>query len=506
VARRDVIPTRGTVVPSLTHPALELFEAAVGLGFAIRARLGAAEGVDLGRRIGSKLLIEIAHRRVHGIDGGRADRSSGRNASHRALECLGHLGHLPFDERELGFLDPNLLGQDRNPIRVHFFVLRGDTDRFGIVDPFRESLTASDGIEFLLLGREASARTREAAAKILDAGLRLHEGLLHRAQNRAALLRLNPATEQILKRLTEVLEHDTARRRGPGGASRDGGRRGARRRRQRRFRIQVPTSRTQPRKRRQHRPVPEHPPALVAVTATTKIIEEMSRVRLNEAYVRALEGAGLVPMVVPPLDPRLASAVLDGVAGLVLTGGEDVDPACFGAEPHPDLGPVHAARDRFELALVLEARARRMPVLAICRGVQLLNVALGGTLVQDIPSQWPSELAHDLSAQRAERVHAISIDAGSKLARTLGDAEITANSSHHQSIERLGDGLEIVARSPDGIVEGVETADDWWVLGVQWHPEELIGTAEDWDRRLFSAFAEAVSSPTSSSRGPSPGA
>jgi putative glutamine amidotransferase len=252
--------------------------------------------------------------------------------------------------------------------------------------------------------------------------------------------------------------------------------------------------------------VPEHPQALVAVTATTKVIEGMSRVRLNEAYVRALESAGLVPMIAPPMDPRLAGAVLDGVAGLVLTGGEDVDPAHFGAEPHPDLGTVHATRDVFELALVREARARRMPVLAICRGIQLLNVALGGTLVQDIPSEWPSELSHDLSHRREERVHAVAIEPGTRLANALGDAQITANSSHHQSVERLGEGLVIVARSPDGIVEGVETQDDWWVLGVQWHPEELTSTPEEWDRRLFAAFAEAVSSPTSSSPRPSPGA
>lgn len=233
----------------------------------------------------------------------------------------------------------------------------------------------------------------------------------------------------------------------------------------------------------------------VAVTATTKIIDGLPRVRLNDAYVQAIATAGLVPLIVPPLDPALAGRVLDGVAGLVLTGGEDVDPVHFGATPHPELGPVHAERDAFELALVDAARERRTPTLAICRGIQLLNVALGGTLIQDIPSERPSDVGHDESERRAERLHDVLVDPGTRLAAALGADRpaIRANSSHHQSIDRPADSLRVVAHAPDGIVEGVETtSDDWWVLGVQWHPEELVKTAEGWDRGLFAAFAERV--------------
>lgn len=234
---------------------------------------------------------------------------------------------------------------------------------------------------------------------------------------------------------------------------------------------------------------------LVAVTATTGDVDGRIRVRLNGAYVRAIEAAGLVPLVVPPLNPANAASVLDGVAGLVLSGGEDVDPVHFGAPPHPALGPVHAARDAWELALVAEARRRGTPTLAICRGIQLLNVALGGTLVQDIPAERPTELPHDASDRRTERVHDVELDGGSRLAEALGvrgERRIATNSSHHQSIDRVADGLCVVARAPDGIVEGVESVSDWWVLGVQWHPEELTDTAEAWDRNLFRAFADRV--------------
>lgn len=238
-------------------------------------------------------------------------------------------------------------------------------------------------------------------------------------------------------------------------------------------------------------PFPPQARPLVAVTATTQVIDGQRRVRLNEAYVRALEAAGVVPLVVPPLAPAAAAAVLDGVAGLVLSGGEDLDPAHFGAAPHPRLGEVHAARDAFELALVAEARARRLPTLAICRGIQTLGVALGGTLVQDIPSERPSAIGHDGLPDRTARIHEVDVVPGTRLAAAIGAAgTVRVNSSHHQSLHVVPDSLRVVACSPDDIVEGVEATDDWWVVGVQWHPEELVDTAEPWDRGLFAAFAD----------------
>jgi putative glutamine amidotransferase len=217
-------------------------------------------------------------------------------------------------------------------------------------------------------------------------------------------------------------------------------------------------------------------------------------VRTNAAYTRALEAAGLVPVIVPPFaDPAVAASVIDAVDGLLLTGGEDVDPARYGAAPHPELGPVNAERDATELALVEAARARGTPVLAICRGIQLLNVALGGTLVQDLPSERPSDVVHSADATRDQRTHAIAVAEGSRLARAMGASRVTANSLHHQALDQVAAPLRVSGTAPDGVVEGVETPDEtWWVLGVQWHPEELTATPEAWDRGVFAAFAAAV--------------
>jgi putative glutamine amidotransferase len=231
----------------------------------------------------------------------------------------------------------------------------------------------------------------------------------------------------------------------------------------------------------------------VALTATTEIIREVARTRANVSYGDAARAAGLRPYILPVLAPADADAMLDGMAGLILTGGEDVDPAHYGAAAHPALGEVHAQRDAFEIALVRAARARRLPTLAICRGVQVVNVALGGTLVQDLPSERPAALAHDGGWGRGDRVHALQVAGGSRLAGAIGATDATINSFHHQALARVADGLVAVAHAPDGVVEGVEWAtDDWWMTGVQWHPEELTGTAEAWDRALFAAFAAAA--------------
>jgi putative glutamine amidotransferase len=146
------------------------------------------------------------------------------------------------------------------------------------------------------------------------------------------------------------------------------------------------------------------------------------------------------------------------------------------------------------MALVRAARARALPTLAICRGVQLLNVALGGTLVQDIPSDHPSPLQHDAGSPRDARVHDISIATGSRLAAAVGATTLQVNSFHHQAIARVAPPLAACAWASDGVIEGVEATDDtWWALGVQWHPEELVGSLEPWDRELFSALVERAS-------------
>jgi putative glutamine amidotransferase len=217
-------------------------------------------------------------------------------------------------------------------------------------------------------------------------------------------------------------------------------------------------------------------------------------VRVNEAYTDALAAAGVLPMVLAPLAPDVAIHALDGIAGLVLTGGEDLDPAHYGLAPHAAAGTPHVARDAYEIALAREARERAIPTLAICRGAQVVNVAFGGTLVQDIPNERPGALDHDPGNARRTRVHAVEIDPATELARAVGTTQIQTNSSHHQSVDRVAPGLRVTARTSDGIVEGLEPDDAaWWMVAVQWHPEELTATPEDWDRRLFAAFAERVS-------------
>ncbi len=231
----------------------------------------------------------------------------------------------------------------------------------------------------------------------------------------------------------------------------------------------------------------------VAVTATTELIRGVVRVRANASYTGSLASVGLRPYILPVMRGVDAEAMLDGMCGLVLTGGEDVDPSHYGAPPHPSLGDIHAGRDEFEIALVLAARARKLPTLAICRGIQVANVALGGTLVQDLPSEWAGALDHDSAATRDRRVHPVSVQTSSALSHALGATSLDVNSFHHQAVASVAPGLAVVARAADGVIEGVEwVADDWWMLGVQWHPEELTGSPESWDRQLFTSFARAA--------------
>jgi len=196
-------------------------------------------------------------------------------------------------------------------------------------------------------------------------------------------------------------------------------------------------------------------------------------------------------VIIPPLSNEgAAAAILDSVAGLVLSGGEDVDPARYGETRHEKIRSVNTARDATEAALVEGARDRGMPVLAICRGIQILNVALGGTLIQDIPSECDTSISHDEESARDSRTHEIAIEPGSRIAAAMGTDHCSVNSFHHQSVKRVAEGMRVTARSPDGVIEGLESIDDaWWVMAVQWHPEEMNNSREPWDRGLFKAFA-----------------
>jgi putative glutamine amidotransferase len=209
---------------------------------------------------------------------------------------------------------------------------------------------------------------------------------------------------------------------------------------------------------------------------------------LRHDYVRSIEQAGGLPILLAPGRPEDAPEFLDRVQGLVLSGGSDVDPALYGEAPHPKLGKVIRERDDFELALTREAVARDMPLLAICRGHQVLNVAMGGTLIQDIPSEVTGGLEHDPRRERWERAHPVDIYEGTRLRDILKRGTVSVNSFHHQAIGRLGGGLVVSARSgEDRLVEGVELKARRFVLGVQWHPE-AFWNREDGFQALFEAL------------------
>jgi putative glutamine amidotransferase len=178
------------------------------------------------------------------------------------------------------------------------------------------------------------------------------------------------------------------------------------------------------------------------------------------AYVRAVERAGGLPILLPLVDPTDVEELLGAVDGVVVTGGGDVDPARYGAEPHPETGSIDPARDAFDTALWNGLLADGMPVLGICRAIQILNVALGGTLHQHVPDHRLGDGFH-------------LVEVGSRLAEVIGAPTTDVNSLHHQSIDRLADGLTVTARAADGGVEAVEVDGHPQVLAVQWHPELL---------------------------------
>jgi putative glutamine amidotransferase len=213
---------------------------------------------------------------------------------------------------------------------------------------------------------------------------------------------------------------------------------------------------------------------------------------LRQEYVRSVEDGGGLPFVLAPGRPEDAPALLDRVSALVLSGGSDVDPSLFGQRPHPKLGRVVRERDDFELALTREALHRDLPILAICRGHQVLNVATGGTLIQDIPSEVTGGVEHDPRRERWERAHLVDIVEGTRLREILGRGTVSVNSFHHQAIGALGDGLVVSARSSgDGLIEAVEMPSRRFVLGVQWHPESFWNQPDGF-QPLFRALSAAV--------------
>jgi putative glutamine amidotransferase len=231
----------------------------------------------------------------------------------------------------------------------------------------------------------------------------------------------------------------------------------------------------------------------IGVSGVVRQWDGNERTGVNAAYVRSVLAAGGVPVILSPvLGPSYAARAMDGVDGLVLTGGEDIHPALYGAEPSPHAYPPSRERDLFEIALLAAARQRELPVLGICRGIQLVNVAMGGTLFQDLPTERPSEIAHDPGSARDARTHAVRLQDGSRAAQALGATELRINSFHHQAVDRLAPGLIATGWSEDGLIEAAEAPGDApWLLTVQWHPEEMHADVKAPERGLFRALVDA---------------
>ena len=218
---------------------------------------------------------------------------------------------------------------------------------------------------------------------------------------------------------------------------------------------------------------------------------------MGHRYVEALRTVGAIPWLIPllPHDPETMNDIFDRLDGVFLTGGVDVDPSRYGEARHPKCGVTDPDRDAIEIWLLQHALHTGKPLLAVCRGIQILNVALGGTLYQDVASQVPAAMKHDHfptleMPSRTYLAHEIAVKTGTRLGSILGESVVPVNSMHHQAIKDLAPNLVPNAFAPDGIIEGVESAGSQFLVAVQWHPEELAETQPGM-KRLFTTFADA---------------
>jgi putative glutamine amidotransferase len=222
------------------------------------------------------------------------------------------------------------------------------------------------------------------------------------------------------------------------------------------------------------------------------------KIQLKTGYVKSVCRAGGLPFLISPVLPHesgMTADIISRIDGLLLTGGQDVDPRHFGDEPHKAIGFVNPWRDELELSLCREAAKARMPILGICRGAQVLNIALGGDIFQDINAQAGGKglICHSQTAPAWYGFHSIKIREGSRLHGILGTDDLFVNSFHHQAVRRLAPTFEAAAFTSDGMIEAVESREHPFMLGVQWHPECM--QEDPFTHRLFEAFVKAAGRP-----------
>lgn len=240
------------------------------------------------------------------------------------------------------------------------------------------------------------------------------------------------------------------------------------------------------------------PKPLIGITAYTRYWPQTGW-RYDVCYgenATAIEQAGGLPVLIPSqTSDETLRELYQRLDGVLLPGGGDINPDQYGKEHGSVLYGIDDSRDRVELSMARWAVEDDLPVFGICRGIQVMNVALGGTLTQDIPSLVETDLRHVINVpegeSRSKVLHAVEIDASSRLATILGDTTLDVNSIHHQTIQEVAPSLSITAKAPDGLIEGVEMPDKNFVLGVQWHPEDMVADDERM-QQLFKAFVDAA--------------
>jgi putative glutamine amidotransferase len=214
---------------------------------------------------------------------------------------------------------------------------------------------------------------------------------------------------------------------------------------------------------------------------------------IGHASTDAVIRAGGLPVILAPVPNEDVPAIVDRLDGLLLSGGGDVEPKRYGEESHPTVNRTNETRDEFEIALTNGALARHLPVLAICRGLQIVNVVLGGTLIQDIPSDLGS-IDHTVIGHAVYDGHQpVTVESNSLIAKATGATDLMVNFIHHQAVKELAPGLRAVAWANDGVIEGIEHEDEGWpLLAVQWHPEYLSSNSDEASHRLFEGFVDSA--------------
>lgn len=230
---------------------------------------------------------------------------------------------------------------------------------------------------------------------------------------------------------------------------------------------------------------------LIGVTSSMEINEENHFVTTDNT--NAVTQAGGIPFILPNLvKEEVIIQIANTIDGLYATGGYDIDPTLFGEEPHPNLGTIIPARDAFETLLIKKMLEMDKPVLAICRGCQILNIAVGGDMYQDIYSQLDSDLLqHQQKAPKAHGSHFVTIMNDSLMNRLTGEEMLKVNSMHHQANRKVIDPFQISGKANDGIVEAIESKEHSFVLGLQWHPEKMVGSGDEASLKIFKGFVES---------------